>query len=112
MTFATKQLAWRGASGRQYTFDMYRAGNPAPTGAGIYMFCYLNSGYYYSAYAGQSSDLYNRVYTNLSAHQAWNCALNRGCQYVPILRYNGTEAQRLAIETDLRNGLKPPCNKQ
>ena len=102
-------------SGLRYTFEIYRATNGLmpefrPV-SGIYMFCRLiGPGKYEALYVGEADSLYNRLNAGLRNHDGFKRASRIGTTHVAALLVG--DVDRVRIETDLRHGLNPVCNRQ
>jgi hypothetical protein len=81
--------------------------------SGVYIACKAAAtpGRWTAFYVGEAKSLYDRLNTNVAAHNGLVCAARRGATHIAVVRANG-DAERLRIETDLRHGLNPPCNQQ
>jgi hypothetical protein len=111
----SQPIRWFGASGR--TYDMYldpiwSAYLPRP---GVYLFCRMISANQWGAvYVGETDDFSRRLTRDLTLHHRWESIRAAGATHICTLHvpndYGG--ALRLAIETDLRHALNPPCNRQ
>lgn len=108
------QVTWIGASGKVYTTQLCDFTRTFVRNPGIYIFCRpagtLNQ--WTAIYVGETDNFDDRLCVNLRSHHQWDGiqrerATNVCCLYVP-----GPRATRLAIETDLRAALRPPCNRQ
>ena len=111
MLSTMQTLTWQGMSGNRYTFNVYPVGAALADIPCVYVFINSN-GRFYAQYVGETHSAYERLYLNLTSHQAWSCAKARGAQWIGILPINGPRVYRLNIETDLRRALNPPCNLQ
>jgi hypothetical protein len=100
----------KGASGASWTFDVYprettfralgavyvqSVRTPKAGGGGSHQFIYV----------GQTGDLSNRPLN----HHKKGCFDRHGANAL-LIYVEGSERTRLAIERDLINSLKPPCN--
>lgn len=102
-----------GASGTEYSLFVHPIGTTYRSIAGVYVF--LNSSptqTWKALYVGESSDLERRLNSNLQGHNAWPRIRQHNPSHIATMAVNGAAERRLQIETDLRHGLKPPCNLQ
>jgi hypothetical protein len=101
-----------GKSGRPYTFDMFLVGTQFNRVSGVYIACrQLLSGQFEALYVGEAQSLYDRLNAGAANHDGLKCAASRGMTHIGAFVVNGG-AERLRIETDLRHGLNPSCNRQ
>lgn len=108
----TTHVTWSGVSGQSYTFEVDPLGLAYKNRAGVYIFCKLEAGTYFALYVGETGDFNQRLNTGLQQHNAWLRVSRSGVTHVGTLHVPGTLTTRLSIETDLRQGLNPPCNLQ
>jgi hypothetical protein len=102
-----------GISGRHYVFEVYNFGAPFPIVQGIYEFVQFKNAIYYAKYIGESGDFSDRIYINLTKHEALECAKKHGATHIAVMKTTGlTRQQRISIETDIRKNYPTPCNKQ
>jgi hypothetical protein len=105
-------IHWKGLS-QLYVFqlDPLRASyRPIP---GVYIFCRdLGGGSFSALYVGETSSFQRRLTDELQGHHSLEAVLRLGATHISTLHVPGDLSQRLRIETDLRNSLKPPCNRQ
>jgi hypothetical protein len=101
----TVVVSWPGKSGTQYRTELFPMGTKFNAVSGVYIACKA------AATPGRWTSLYDRLNTNVAAHNGLVCAARRGATHIAVVRANG-DAERLRIETDLRHGLNPPCNQQ
>ena len=101
-----------GISGR-YRFQLDPIGTSYKDIPGVYMFCKLASnGKWDVVYVGETDSLWRRLTNELKAHHSIRSAISHGATHICTLHVPGDRSRRLYIETDLRNALRPPCNKQ
>jgi hypothetical protein len=105
-------LFWAGASGTKYECHNFPFGAVIPQCPGVYVLSRLHQGVFYSVYVGESDDLSRRVGYELAAHHKWRALCERGATHVSVCQVLGGKSVRLAVEFDLRHGLKPPLNDQ
>jgi len=106
-------VSWPGKSGTAYHTELFPLGTTFNAVSGVYIACAATSqpGRWTAFYVGEAKSLYDRLNANVSAHDGLVCASRRGATHIAAMRTNG-DTERLRIETDLRHGLNPPCNKQ
>jgi hypothetical protein len=104
-------VPWRGASGQvYYTSDPYKLSSGLPSQPGVYIICKFTSSTGLGAiYVGECEDFNDRLYLKRRSHHQYSCFVRNGATHVCLLP---VQQARLPIETDLRNGLNPPCNQQ
>ena len=108
----TVKVIWAGKSGQEYTFETYPIGTEFNPVSGVYIACKETSpGSWEAIYVGETQSLFDRLNAGLANHDGLKCANTRGATHIAAIVMNG-EANRLGIETDLRHGLNPVCNKQ
>jgi hypothetical protein len=104
---------WLGASGKRYQFQNHPIGTAFASDAGVYIFCKAGAnGTWNAVYVGETDDFSRRISNELGQHHAWNCIIACGATHICTLPVQGGDADRVAVETDLRHSLNPPCNKQ
>lgn len=105
---------WTGASGNRYTFQLDAIGSISYFDvSGVYIFSRdLGGGSHAAIYVGETDSFKRRIGDELWAHHALNAIRSHGATHINTLSVAGDRANRLYVETDLRNALKPPCNKQ
>jgi hypothetical protein len=110
----TPRLFWKGASGATYEFEHFALQNVTfNPKAGVYIFCKQGTdGLWYSVYVGETDNFRRRLADELSSHHRINDITRAGATHICALVVPGDVAARLAIETDLRHSLNPPCNRQ
>lgn len=101
-----------GASGKVYQAQMKSLVEVLPKAAGIYIFVRQEAEGPRALYVGQTHDFDQRIGRLRTQHNAWVDLCREKATHVALVPFNGSEAQRIQIETDLRNGLQPVCNKQ
>ena len=104
---------WKGASGATYAFQLDPIGTAYHRRAGVYIFAkQVSAGQWSAGYVGMTHDFDERLNTRLQDHQAWPSIRGFGATHIGTLAVAGSEADRVRIETDLRHGLRCPCNLQ
>ena len=105
-------VTWTGSSRTQYQFELYKIGQEFNPVSGVYIFCRETSpGSWQALYVGETQSLKDRLNTGVSNHDGFKCASRSGATHVAVRQVSG-EANRLRVETDLRHGINPVCNKQ
>jgi hypothetical protein len=108
-------IFWTGASGTRYEFQLAAIGAiDFYAVAGVYIFCKPSGigGNYWAVYVGETDSFRRRLNDEIEAHHAIPSIRNHGATHISSLVVSGDRANRLYVETDLRNALNPPCNKQ
>lgn len=106
-------VVWNGASGRKYSFELWPIGTNFNDIAGVYIFCRrLANGNWGAVYIGESSSLKGRLSSNLATHHRLDAIKRQGATHICALPISGHPSLRLAVETDLRQLIKPICNRQ
>lgn len=106
-------IHWSGASGTRYEFQLDAIGVTYRPLQGVYIFCrHLGNGSYLASYVGETDNFLRRLTNELQAHHAFQAIRLHGATHISTLYIAGDRANRLYVETDLRNALNPPCNKQ
>lgn len=105
-------VSWPGQNGRLHYFTNQLLGHVLPSQGGVYIASKMTlDGRFQPFYVGQAQNLHKRVNVDFASHDGLQCSKRRGATYLSYLIV-GDEAQRLALETELRRSLRPPCNKQ
>lgn len=107
-------VTWPSASGKKYEMELCWFGAGFKTNPGVYVFCKPGTvaNRWTAIYVGETGDFNDRLNRNLANHHRWDCIKREGATRVCVLHVPGGQLARTAIETDLRNGLDPPCNRQ
>jgi hypothetical protein len=107
-------IFWTGTSGTRYEFQVAAIGTINYFAIeGVYIFCKaVGSSNYAAVYVGETDSLKRRLNDEIEGHHALPAIRHHGATHVSALVVRGDRANRLYVETDLRNALKPPCNKQ
>jgi hypothetical protein len=107
-------IFWTGASGTRYEFQLAALGTIDYFDIeGVYIFCKAAGSSNYSAiYVGETDSFKRRLKDEIERHHALPTIRNHGATHISTLVVRGDRAYRLYVETDLRNALNPPCNKQ
>jgi hypothetical protein len=66
---------------------------------------------YSALYVGEAQSLYDRLNSGRASHDGLKRATRAGATNVAVLR-TYDNPYRLRVETDLRHGLDPECNRQ
>ena len=104
-------VTWNGASGRPYDFSIFPIGTECIPYPGVYIFTRETSpGWWQALYVGESNSFHDRLYARLEDHDGYKRAARAGATHIGLHFTRASE--RLWIETDLRHGLNPVCNKQ
>ena len=102
-------VRWRGASGKDYGFDLHQIGSLFIAVPACYIFTKVNpvSGGWLPIYIGQTVDLSERI----EFHHAKSCVQAQGATHICAYtrRMHLTE-ERLTLEHDLIAAYRPPCN--
>lgn len=105
-------VQWNGQSGTQYKFEVYPIGQEFKPLSGVYVFCRPGKpGFLEALYVGETQSFYDRLNTGLRNHDGFKSAQRAGATHVAVMQV-ANAPQRLRIETDLRHGLNPVCNRQ
>jgi hypothetical protein len=105
-------VTWTGKSGTAYEFEIYELGQIFNPVSGVYIFCRpLGLMAYTALYVGEAQSLYDRLNAGRSNHDGLKRAAGAGATHVAVMR-TYDESYRLSVETDLRHGLDPECNRQ
>jgi len=107
-------VTWSGTSGSKYETELCEIGRPFTTNPGVYIFCKpgREAGKWKCLYVGECENFNDRLNTNLEGHHRWDCIKKHGATHVCVTQVNGGKLSRTAVETDLRQRLDPPCNRQ
>jgi hypothetical protein len=108
------RLVWTGRSGTRYEFEHFQIGAVNFNAvAGIYVFCsQAADGLWYAVYVGETNNFRRRLSDELSSHHRMESISRAGATHICAMVTVGGDAARVSIETDLRHGLNPPCNRQ
>lgn len=105
-------LTWAGKSGTAYQFELYQLGQLFNPVSGVYIFCRPFGLVGYTAlYVGETQSFYDRLNAGGAAHDGLVRASRLGATHVAVMRTDD-QSYRLGVETDLRHGLDPECNRQ
>lgn len=110
----TITISWPTISGKSYTMNLLDFGKPFVNEPGVYIFCKpgAQAGKWDAVYVGECEDFDDRLNKNLLSHHRWECIKKQGATNVCALTVHGGKLSRTAVETDLRQRLDPPCNRQ
>ena len=107
------RLIWAGASRTTYEFEHHAIGMTFNAIGGVYIFCKQSvDTLWYAVYVGETDNFARRLSDELASHHRWPAIRAAGATHICAMVVRGGNAERLRIETDLRNGLNPPCNRQ
>lgn len=102
---------WTGRSGVVYEFDVYPIGQEFRPVSGVYIFCVpIGEGRFKALYVGETQSFNERLNTGRMNHDGFKRARAFNASHVAV-RLVGA-ANRTVVETDLRHGLNPVCNRQ
>lgn len=116
MATQSPQVNWVGKSGTPYDFYLYDLTTTFHPVPGVYIF-----GRWVQVdgvtrpealYVGEAKSLENRLNTNRASHDGFERAMKAGMTFIAARVAPADDAQRLAIETDLRHKLNPVCNAE
>ena len=107
-------VTWPGLSGKSYQMNLLQFSKSFVNDAGVYIFCKPSAtqGRWDAVYVGECEDFDDRLNKNLASHHRWECIKRQGATNVCALTVPGGKLSRTAVETDLRQRLDPPCNRQ
>lgn len=107
-------VTWTGASGGSYKTELYIIGTRFKHNPGIYIFCKQDpqTRRWPAIYVGETDNFQRRLYDELGRHHRWPCIQREGATHVCVSRVDGGKEARKNIESDLKDGLDPPCNLQ
>jgi hypothetical protein len=106
-------VSWRGASLQWYEFQLHAIGTVYLERPGVYIFCRLAANENWdSIYVGETDNFLRRLSNELATHHRWESIRTAGATHICTLHVPAHNSLRLRIETDLRHGLNPPCNRQ
>jgi|KBSMisStaDraftv2_1062788.scaffolds.fasta_scaffold399307_3 hypothetical protein len=105
-----EQRDWPGASGTDYLFDMHPVGASFDKQRGVYVFVRRTvAGLWQVLYVGETEDFDASLNGGLENLEAWPRIRDFFATHIGILPV-ADDAERQRIETDLREGMQPPCN--
>jgi hypothetical protein len=105
-------IYWNG-TGKRYEFQLDQIGAVYRSIPGVYIFCKLApNGMWDPVYVGETDNFFRRLTNQLRLHHCWQRICVERATHISTLHVPGADALRLAIETDLRWSLNPPCNRQ
>jgi hypothetical protein len=106
------RLTWT-VCGKSYEFYHYPIGTVFYAIGGVYIFCALaTNGLWNAIYVGETDNFLRRLTDELASHHRWDAISRAGATHICALAVNGNASERVALETTLRHGLNPPCNRQ
>lgn len=101
-------VIWTGASGKKYTYYVYKLPPNFVAKPGNYIFAKTNSqNQWEAAYIGETENLSERF----DNHHAMPCINRNGATHIQAHVTNGGKQARLNEETDLVRNYNPTCNK-
>ena len=101
-----------GPDGKTLKFWLHPIGTNFKAVPGVYAFAKDGDDVLTILYVGETSNLKNRLYTNLENHDALPCVRQRGGDMLLTRVVQGERQVRLDLETHLRHTFDPPCNEQ
>ena len=105
-------VTWYGKSNASYQFQLFPVGTIFYSVSGVYVACrWLPTGQVEALYVGEAQSLKDRLNTGAKNHAGLLCAARKGMTHIGAIVVPDY-AERLCIDTDLRHGLEPSCNKQ
>jgi hypothetical protein len=106
-------LLWVGWSGTVYEFERDPLGTQYNRRPGVYIICrQMPDGTWFADYVGETDDFHRRLFEEFAGHGFREGITAPFATHICTLHVTGGKAARLAVETDLRHSLNPPCNKQ
>jgi hypothetical protein len=106
-------VRWTGISGAIYAFEIHPIWTRYKERPGVYIFCKRRSHVQWDAfYVGETDNFNRRLFDELLSHHRWGCVRAAGATDICTLHVPSGYAERLRIETDLRQALNPSCNMQ
>jgi excinuclease UvrABC nuclease subunit len=107
-------VRWTGKSGLVYETQLHPLMAPLRDLPGVYIVCKVGtgSGFWKALYVGKANQFNCRIGACWKDHEKRPRAEALGATHICTLIVYGTDAQRFALETDLRQGLNPPLNDQ
>jgi hypothetical protein len=105
-------INWQGRP-KIYGFELHPIGVTYLERPGVYIFCKQAPNMGWDAgYVGETDSFWRRLTSELAAHHQWQRIRAFGSTHICTLHVPGDKALRLAVETDLRQNINPPCNRQ
>lgn len=106
-------VTWPTVSGNKHTMELCTIGASFKTNPGVYIFCKpAANNRWAQIYVGECEDFNDRLNLNLEQHHRWECIKRNGATHLCVMQVSGGKLSRTAVETDLRQQLDPPCNRQ
>jgi hypothetical protein len=106
-------VVWPGYGWREIPFLVYPLWTEFPALPGLYIPCWqLPDGRWFAEYVGETDSFKRRVCDEFRSHDFWLGATAHRATHICVRHVPGGKAERLALETELRHMLTPPCNKQ
>ena len=100
-------VQYTGISGSHYEFEVFSAAETLPNVSGVYVFASqgtLLTESHAPLYVGESEHVAER----LEHHEKWDCVRRYDCRFLCLHRAD--YLSRMAIEKDIMERYKPPCN--
>lgn len=108
----TTTVTWIGKSRKSYVFELHLIGQEFNPVSGVYIFCKpVGQSSMEALYVGETQSLHDRLNTGIENHDGFKRASRAGMTHIAVMS-SGNLAERLRIETDLRHGIDPKCNRQ
>jgi excinuclease UvrABC nuclease subunit len=81
--------------------------------SGVYIFCRESSpGRWTALYVGEAQDINARIGSGVGQHHKATACVRAGATHICTRVVSGARAERLRVETDLRQKYTPPHNDQ
>ena len=97
---------WQGASGRNYTYEVYEIPITPIAAPANYIFARWANNAWYALYIGETQNLADR----LQNHEQWPCAQRNGVTHIHVHRGSADRSIRQTEERDLIARWNPICN--
>ncbi len=105
-------VTWTGKTGTAYQFYLHPLGTEFKPLGGVYIFCRPGQpGHMEALYIGETQSFYDRLNASPMNHDGYKRARLAQASHVAVL-IAADATLRLRIETDLRHGVNPICNRQ
>jgi hypothetical protein len=105
-------IIWTGVSGTRYEFQLDALGTQYKPKPGVYVFCHAAPGGWIPDYVGETEDFNARLSNGGPSHHQLDSIKAAGATHIATRHEPGGLSTRVSIETDLRHGLNPCCNRQ
>ena len=107
-----ESLIWTGSTESRYEFQNHAIGETFARFSGVYIFCKAGpEKTWHPIYVGETDDFGRSISDELWHHPSWNCIVAAGATHICTLAITSGSADRRLIESDLRQSLRPTCNK-